>query len=131
MRKLRFVLPLAVASLAGIARADQCAWVSEEQAQAAAKILRAASRASDWCEPCGEHSPKPPRPVTSVEVRPAGDGQFREVVVNGEAVDLAYVFVERSTGSFENLAKVAGCPAEGVSASFREKGALRPPAPKK
>jgi hypothetical protein len=131
MRKLLFVLPLAVASLAGAARADQCAWVTEEQAQAAAKILRAATRASDWCEPCGEHSPKPPRAVTGVEVRPAGDGQFREVVVNGEAVDLAYVFVERSPGSFENLAKAAGCPAEGVSASFREKGAPKPPAPKK
>ncbi|MHB8877085.1 MAG: hypothetical protein ACYC8T_25600, partial [Myxococcaceae bacterium] len=54
------------------------------------------------------------------------DKFFSELSLNGKGVDLAYIFVMTRPGEYQNLAKLAGCPATGVSKSFRL-GAAPPP----
>ena len=58
--------------------------------------------------------------ITKIESRNAPDGTHQEVVLNGEAKDAAYVFVEQVIGSneYENLATLANCKTDGVSAKI-------------
>ncbi len=111
-----------------LARADQCAVVSRGQSDLAlARLRQPGTWILELCEPCGEQLGPSARPylVERVERVPwphgAGGDDF-EVRVNGRAVDLAYVFVHVGAGQFENLAALAGCPAEGVSARVRLPG---------
>ena len=76
----------------------------------------------EFCEPCDQKAPSQPKAVQRIEVRPVPDEpRYWKLLVDTEAVDLAYVFVEsvEEPGRFDNLAKLAGCPAEGVSLSIR------------
>jgi hypothetical protein len=109
---------LAVLSLAATAaRADQCAWISKAQANKAKGLVKAGDWFSEFCEPCGDKAPSRARKVKSVSVG-TPDPSYFELQINGEGVDLAYIFVARQKdGRYDNLSVKAGCPAEGVSKS--------------
>jgi len=57
--------------------------------------------------------------IETVEVKAVEGGRYREVYLNGEPVDLAYVFVEQGPSEFKNLSKLAKCKSTGVSESIR------------
>lgn len=110
---------LAVLAVPSLALADQCAWVSAQQARDAAKAAVSGRKYIDYCEPCGDQIGRVrAKVIETVSVKEASDGTSRELFVNGDAKDLAYVFVQTSEGAsgFENLAALAGCRTEGVSA---------------
>ncbi|RMH44511.1 MAG: hypothetical protein D6689_02120 [Deltaproteobacteria bacterium] len=117
-------MPVAVAVCAGAlaaapaARADQCAWVEPEVAARARHIVARNPNWLPWCEPCGEPAPGTPRRAQSVVERPVDHGDW-QLFVDDEPVDLAYTFVEVAPGRFDNLARLAGCAAFGVSEHVR------------
>lgn len=108
---------LTLVTAPSVARADQCQAVTPAQATAALMQLRPGRPFIRLCEPCGEIlSPESTnvQRVMTATVSPSGDG-YQSVQVNGEAVDLAYVFVRGRGGVFTNLARLSGCEASGVS----------------
>ena len=112
-----WLIPISLGLLAGTARADQCAWIDAGVAAKARTIVERAPKVIDFCEPCGDKAPGEPHAVRATEVT-AADGDFKELRVNGAAVDLAYVFVQTDATHYRNLAALAGCPATGVSPSL-------------
>jgi hypothetical protein len=100
--------------LAGTARADQCQWVDAAVARRAEAILAHKPRVIAFCEPCGEQAPGMPAVARTVSVRTPQDG-YREVILDGRGIDLAYTYVQTSEARYRNLAELAGCPADGVS----------------
>lgn len=112
-----WLIPISLGLCAGTARADQCAWIDADVAAKARAIVERAPKVIDFCEPCGDQAPGEPHAVRSTEVT-AADGDFKELRVNGTAVDLAYVFVQTDATHYRNLAALAGCPATGVSPSL-------------
>lgn len=112
-----WLIPISLGLCAGTARADQCAWIDADVAAKARTIVERAPKVIDFCEPCGDQAPGEPHAVHSADVT-AADGDFKELRVNGTAVDLAYVFVQTDATHYRNLAALAGCPATGVSPSL-------------
>lgn len=112
-----WLIPISLGLCAGTARADQCAWIDADVAAKARAIVERAPKVIDFCEPCGEQAPGEPHAVRSADVT-AADGDFKELRVNGTAIDLAYVFVQTDAMHYRNLAALAGCPATGVSPSL-------------
>jgi hypothetical protein len=119
---LRWAVRLEAAALAlfpAVSGADQCAWVEPAVAEKAAALIRESRAVVEWCQPCGESRPAEPANVSSVEVRPTEERAYREVYVNGKAVDLAYLYVQSGTDTFRNVSKVVGCESSGVSSELR------------
>lgn len=109
---------LALGGLAGTAHADQCEWVSEAQAAKATAILANKPKLIAFCEPCGDAAPGEPFVPKTIERAAVGDG-YQAVSIDGRSYDLAYTFAKTTDTHYENLAVLAGCPAEGVSPSLR------------
>jgi hypothetical protein len=105
-------------SLAHTARADQCAWNEEAHATKAASILAKHPKVLEYCEPCGDKAPGEPFVADTVAVTTPERG-YKELSINGKEIDLAYVYVQVSSTQYKNLAKLAGCPASGVSPSLK------------
>lgn len=105
---------------APMAHADQCAYVSIDEADKARKILESVSELIEYCELCDGDKPKVAR-IQEVEVRRVeGGAGYRELYVNGAPIDLAYVFVPDGdkTGQYRNLSKMAGCKSDSVSVTI-------------
>ena len=111
---MRTLVLLVLALLPNLARADQCALNSATTAEAAAKLVPPGSRVLEFCEPCRERAPGTPYIVKTVAVRGG------ELLVNGSAVDLAYLFVETSKTEYKNVGVATGCGASRVSAYIRD-----------
>lgn len=115
---MREIWPVVIALLALVpasASADQCAWLERGLAEKARKAISAEEYVLFYCEHCGE---RPLRfRVESVELRPVPEYPFFEVRVNGELADLAYVYVRKSPGVWENLGLRLACGASDVSPS--------------
>jgi hypothetical protein len=108
---------IALPLLGGTAHADQCQWLTKAQADKAQQILTSSSKFIEYCEPCGDHAPGVPLQIENANVMvPAAS--YWELSLNGKPSDLAYVFVKTSDTEYKNLAKLAGCPVTGVSASL-------------
>ena len=93
--------------------ADQCAYVTKQQARKAVIALLNAKEIHTLCEPCGEKVAKKVV-LKSIAMAPTGYQGTYEVTLNGEGVDAAYTFVNRS-----NLAFATGCPASDVSRTLK------------
>lgn len=97
------------------ALADQCSYISKEQALLAASRLNVGQRVYYLCEPCGEEEPR----QVAIESLSAGTVDYEDywqVQINDEGIDLAYVFIESGIGEQPiNLAAASGCPASQVS----------------
>ena len=116
-----WTLPLAATAVcmfaASVAYADQCAWITQAQAERAKTIIENHPKVIEYCEPCNEKRPGKPYFAWTVEVEQQ-EGNYYQVLINGREVDLAYTFVAVSPTKYENLARKVGCPAVGVSASL-------------
>lgn len=97
--------------------ADQCAWVNHATAQHAKKeFLKRGTTIAKFCEPCGETAPTIVR-VRSSSVQRINDS-YSQVKVNGQGVDLAYVYTLVNGTRFYNVAGLVGCDAQGVTFDF-------------
>ena len=98
------------------ALADQCAYISREMADTAINMLVASSRnAIDFCEPCGDRRPGRPYRITEVLIRDTGYENYWEVLVNGQPVDLAYLFLKTGAFTWTNAAALISCETHDVS----------------
>jgi len=111
---------MALLTLSGLfttAQADQCAYISQQQAGAALDHIKPGTEFLAYCEPCDEPTParSAMQSVQELRAAPTGYENTWEISVNGKGIDLAYTFVKRADGSFLNLSKLAGCPSDDVS----------------
>ena len=124
MRPATLLVSLALlVALPAAAFADQYAWNDRQVAIDGARILAKGRRVIHYCEPCKGDRREAPVTITKVIVRKAhATKPYYEVVVDGRAVDLAYVFVEVAAGSktFDNVAVSLGLQVHGVSARLTE-----------
>jgi hypothetical protein len=112
-----WLIPLSLALVGGTARADQCQWIDATVAEQARSIVKKFPTFVEYCEPCGDPAPGVPQHATSVALA-VPEPAYRELRLDGKAVDLAYVFVKTDATRYRNLAALAGCPATGVSPSL-------------
>src|SRR5687767_4904759 len=78
--------------------ADQAAYVTQKQAEKAAAFLKDKPEIRHYCAPCDDKGDKT-EAVSTVEavVADASKGYW-EVKVNGEGIDLAYVYFKTKDG---------------------------------
>jgi hypothetical protein len=86
------------------ALADQAAYITRAQAEKAAAFLKNKKQIRHYCAPCDDKGDRVEE-IEMVEAAPAGYQQFWEVKVNGEGIDLAYVYFQTKDGKWKNLAK--------------------------
>ncbi|ACK67091.1 hypothetical protein PCC8801_3110 [Rippkaea orientalis PCC 8801] len=97
------------------AYADQCSYITKEQALRAVSLLDLKQMVYLFCEPCGEKVPQRIN-INSLAVATVNYQDFWQVSINGKGIDLAYTFIESSLDKKPiNLAAIAGCPASDVS----------------
>ena len=100
------------------ALADQCSYISKQQAIAAISRLCLNDTIYYLCEPCGEKVAKETL-IYSLGAGTVNYEDYWQVQVNEKAIDLAYVFVDsKLDGQLVNLAIAANCKARGVSATI-------------
>jgi hypothetical protein len=116
--KVALLLASAAVLSARPASADQCEWLDDASiGRRAARELARHPEYVAFCEPCGDSAPGVPRHASKVSVEAVDD--HTEVVIDGEAIDLAYIYVRTSDRQYRNLAMLAGCPTTGVSPRLR------------
>lgn len=110
--------------------ADQCAYVTKKQADTAAAYLTVGKSFVNFCELCGD-TVFPFDDTVSVkdslvhELPASSTGlnqDYWELLVNGDGVDLAYLYVKQANGTFINLARLARCPTQGVGEAYDANG---------
>jgi hypothetical protein len=107
------IFPSLIFSLPALA--DQCSYITKEQALLAVARLNVGQTIYALCEPCGETKPQAKK-ITSLAAETVEYEDYWQVQVNNTGIDLAYTFVESGiNGQAVNLAGVAGCPASDVS----------------
>jgi len=104
MKTKAIFLSIAITMLVIAAYADQAAYITQAQAEKAAAFLKDKTQIRHYCAPCDDKGDRV-EVVASVEAATAGYQQYWEVKVNGEGIDLAYVYFETKDGKWKNLAK--------------------------
>lgn len=104
MKRKTFRFIFLVLILAAVAYADQAAYISRAEAEKAAAFLKDKKEIRHYCAPCDDKGDRVEE-ITNVEAAPAGYQQYWEVKVNGEGIDLAYVYFQTKKGKWKNLAK--------------------------
>ena len=105
MRKKWRLNPIFISLCVGLgfateAWADQCAYVSKEQALAAVSRLQVGQTIYQLCEPCGNRISSPIR-IQALSAATTGSQDFWEVKVNGASIDLAYTFINSANAERE------------------------------
>lgn len=103
-------------ALSSAAFADQCAYITKQQAIAAVSRLEKGQIIYKLCEPCGEKVPQAVK-INSVSAGTVGYENYWGVEVNEQNIDLAYTYINTSNNKDRkvNLATLARCPAQNVS----------------
>lgn len=103
-------------ALGSAAFADQCAYITKQQAIAAVSRLEKGQTIYKLCEPCGEKVPQAVN-INSVSAGTVGYENYWGVKVNEQNIDLAYTYINTSNNKDRkvNLATLARCPAQNVS----------------
>ena len=97
--------------------ADQAAWITRKQAEAAVKLIREGTDVRHYCEPCGDKTFRTERVWRVEAVKPEGSdpaSPYCEVRINNNPVDLAYLYVNMN-GKWTNVAVYLRIPVTGVS----------------
>jgi hypothetical protein len=117
---MKTILSTTIAGISSIAitlpaLADQCAYITKEQALSALSRINLGDTIYELCEPCGDTQATTIK-VTSLAARTVDYEDFWEVAINNKGIDLAYVFIESNIDSPPlNLAGVSGCSASDIS----------------
>ena len=83
--------------------ADQAAYITKEEAQKTAEFLKTKTQIKHFCAPCDDKTIKT-EDISTVEAVPTNTEDYWEVKVNGEGIDLAYVYFQTKSGKWKNLA---------------------------
>jgi len=118
-----------LALAASTASADQCAWVDQDQALSAQKLIGKGADVIEFCEQCRGGVRKTLPPVQKTEVKKTSDQALFELIIDGKPYDLAYTFVKTSRWTYTNLALMVGCKTTGVSPALDLKSPARPAPP--
>jgi hypothetical protein len=115
MSKFGFLLTAAALVILPAA-ADECAWNAKSVADAAVRLLPKGTVIQEFCKPCNDTKAK--RVVVdtvSIKVASTSDPDSHVVVVNGQEIDLAYVFVQGgpTKGEWVNLGLQVKCGVPG------------------
>lgn len=98
-----------VATLFSItAMADQCSYVSQAEAERASLLLQKGAVVAEYCELCGDSSAAV-SVVKFVSLTKVANGKYTQVSVNGQAVDLAYLYLQVAPGKKVNVALAVNC----------------------
>ncbi len=108
----RLVAAAVLVLVPALSSADQAAWISKKDAEAAAAKITPGDEVREYCKPCGDKGYRVIK-VTKVEVAHTGEGSYYEVRLNGKGIDLAYTYI-RSGGEWENLAMIVGVAVSDV-----------------
>lgn len=100
--------------LAASVFADQAAYVTQKQAEKAAAFLKDKTEIRHYCAPCDDKGDKTEALSTVEAVVADASKGYWEVKVNGEGVDLAYVYFKTKKGKWKNLAKEIGVKVSDV-----------------
>lgn len=116
-KSIATLIVLHVAFFSFNALADQCRYVTKDQASKAAEVFRSKKRFFNFCKNCGDTSARGYF-VESASYEPVDDKHIKEplfeVLINKNGVtDFAYSYV-KVDGKYENVAMLAGCPVKGV-----------------
>jgi len=105
IRKIILVAILTVATVTSVF-ADQAAYISKAQAEKAAAFLKDKKQIRHYCSPCSEKGDRV-EDIGKVEAAAVKDNSegWWEVKVNGEGIDLAYIYFRTKNGKWKNLAK--------------------------
>ena len=93
---------------AGISSADVCSYITKDQAELGAKLLRINPNFVKYCAPCSEKSKAKIR-AEKIEAQPVENDQYWAVFVNGENIDLAYTYLDIGEKKGISLANLSGC----------------------
>lgn len=85
--------------------ADQAAWITKAQAEKAAAFLKKHKEIRHYCAPCDDKGDRVEEIVNVEAVKIEGQENYWEVQVNGQGIDLAYVYFKAKKGKWKNLAK--------------------------
>lgn len=94
--------------------ADQAAYVTQKQAEKVAAFLKDKKEIRHYCAPCDDNGDKTEAIATVDAVVADASKGYWEVKVNGEGVDLAYVYFKTKSGKWKNLAKEIGVKVSDV-----------------
>lgn len=97
--------------LSGAAFADQCAYITHDEAARAVLLLQKGAVVGYSCAPCGDVGINEIEVVSSAVVASANFQDFSQVLINGKGVDLAYTYIQTSPKKMVNLAKAIACEA--------------------
>jgi len=96
--------------------ADQAAWITKDQAERGASLIKSSGLIRHFCAPCGDNFFRGENVLTVKAEKASGSNpgdQYYEVQVNGNGVDLAYIYVF-SGGKWINAAIQLNIPVEAV-----------------
>jgi hypothetical protein len=93
---------------AAISSADVCSYVTKEQAELGARLLRINPNFVKYCAPCSGKSKTKVR-AEKVEARSVENNQYWAVFVNEENIDLAYSYLDIGEKNGISLANLSGC----------------------
>lgn len=93
--------------------ADQAAWITKDEAERTAEFLKDKTQIKHFCAPCDDKSVRPEY-IATVEAVPTGSEDYWEVKINGEGIDLAYVYFQTKSGKWKNLAKEMDVEVDSV-----------------
>lgn len=100
-----------LAATAGPALADQCSWNPKPIADKALTYLRAGTTVQEFCRSCDDKKAKK-IVISSAEAKPV-EKDYYQVSLNGQAVDLAYMFVQqKGSKTWSNLGSILKCDKE-------------------
>lgn len=112
----RILLVILMLSVLNSLYADQAAWITKEQADKGALLVRKSAEIRHFCAPCSDNFYRVETVAAVTSAKAGGSAPsdpYYEVLVNGSGIDLAYVYVQ-SGGRWMNAAMLLGIPVEGV-----------------
>lgn len=93
--------------------ADQAAYITKAEAEKAVALLKDKQQIKHFCNPCDDKEIKL-ETIDSIEAVPTGYQGTWEVKINGEGIDLAYVYFETKKGEWKNVARELKISVEDV-----------------
>lgn len=117
MKKIAVFILVLIFTLTAFA--DQAAYVTKNEAERAVALLKEKTQIKHYCEPCDDKSIRTEE-IETLEAVPTGYQETWEVKVNGEGIDLAYVYFQDKKGKWKNVAKELKIDVDGVP-KFLEK----------
>jgi len=111
MKKLITVFLLLILSVTTFA--DQAAYITKAEADRAVALLKTQKQIKHFCAPCDDQNVSLEE-IKTIEAVPTGYQNTWEVKINGEGIDLAYVYFQTKKGKWKNAAKELDIKVQGV-----------------